>query len=217
MMKTRVLLVDDHSLFREGLASIINSQPDMEVVGEAGDGLEALVKARELKPELVLLDIEMPGMDGLASASKIMEEIPGVIIVMLTVRAEDEKLFDAIKRGAQGYLLKDIRSREMLQMLRAALQGEAALPPALAAKMLEEFRRISRVVPIEGEFEPPTLTRREQDVLSLAAQGASDKEIAEALTISLNTVKTHIRNILAKLQVSSRQEAAWVAQQKGLL
>ena len=214
MKPVRVFLVDDHALFREGLAGIIASQPDMEVVGEAADGLEAVVKAKELSPDLVLMDIQMPGLDGLEAARQIKKELPEARIVMLTVRSDDEKLFAAIKNGAQGYLLKDIRSREMLEMLRGALRGEAAISPQLAGRMLEEFRRMSLQMP-EGAAEEVTLTQREQDVLSLVAKGAADKEIAEQLSLSLHTVKTHMRNILTKLQVGSRREAARVARHKG--
>ena len=125
MNKTSVLLVDDHVLLREGLAGIISSQPDMKVVGEASDGLEAIVKALDLRPELILMDIQMPGCDGIEATHKIKQALPGTIIVMLTVRDDEEKLFEAIKNGAQGYLLKNISSQDMLQMLRGALKGEA--------------------------------------------------------------------------------------------
>jgi len=217
MQPIRVLLIDDHALFREGLAGIIASQPDMQVVGEASDGFEGLVKAQELNPDLILMDIQMPGMDGLETTRQVRKIMPDVKIVMLTVRKDDEKLFEAIKEGAQGYLLKDIRSREMLSMLRGALQGEAALSPEQAGRVLEEFRRLSQLVPPEPETETVALTEREQEILALVARGMKDKEIAEALTISLNTVKTHMHNILSKLQVSSRREAARLARQKGLL
>ncbi|MEJ2263588.1 MAG: response regulator transcription factor [Anaerolineales bacterium] len=213
----RVFLADDHDLFREGLAGIIASQADMEVVGEASDGLEAIVKALELTPDLILMDIQMPGCDGLEATKKIKKDLPETTIVVLTVRDEDEKLFEAIKNGAQGYLLKTIRSREMLEMLRGAMQGEAAISPNLAGRMLEEFRRLSKLAPIDLDEEIVSLTQREQEVLSLVATGATDKEIAEKLYISLHTVKSHMRNILAKLQVNSRREAARLAKQKGLL
>jgi DNA-binding NarL/FixJ family response regulator len=216
MTPYRVLLADDHALFREGLAGIINAQPDFRVVGEASDGLEVFVKAQEMKPDLILMDVQMPGMDGLEATRQIKQVLPATVIVMLTVRDDDEKLFQALKNGAQGYLLKDIPSKEMLAMLRGALKGEAALSPALAARVLAEFRRLS-AGGITAQEDDSGLTEREQQALAYVAQGATDKEIAEALSISLNTVKTHMRNILSKLQVSSRREAARVAKSKGLV
>ena len=217
MKPIRVLLADDHDLFREGLAGIIDAQEDMQVVGEAYDGLEVIVKAEELRPDLILMDIQMPGCDGLEATLKIKKELPETIIVMLTVRDDEEKLFDAIRYGAQGYLLKNIRSRELLEMLRGAVQGEAAISPLLAGRMLEEFRRLSRLEPAESSEELVDLTLREQEVLGLVSEGLTDKEIAAELSISLYTVKSHLRNILSKLQVSSRREAARLAKSKGLL
>jgi DNA-binding NarL/FixJ family response regulator len=217
MEALRVLLADDHDLFREGLAGIIAAQPDMQVVGEASDGLEAVVKAIELKPDLILMDIQMPGVDGLEATRQIKKEQPETTIVILTVRDEDEKLFEALKSGAQGYLLKSIRSKEMLDMLRGAARGEAAISPLLAGRMLEEFRRMSHLIPLEHEGKVEELTQREREVLSLVAAKMSDKEIAESLSISLNTVKTHLRNILSKLHVNSRREAARLARSKGLV
>jgi DNA-binding NarL/FixJ family response regulator len=214
----RVLLADDHSLFREGLANILNAQPEFEVVGEAGDGLEAIVKARELVPELIVMDITMPGVNGVEATQRIKAELPQVTIVMLTVRDEDEELFAAIKSGAQGYLLKSIRSRDLVNLLPAAVRGEAVLTPALGGRMLEEFRRLSQsqpLVPEEGEI--VALTQREQEVLGLVAEGASDKGIASALNISIHTVKSHMRNILAKLHLSHRHEAALYALREGLI
>lgn len=216
MEKVRVLLVDDHALFREGLAGIIGSQPDMQVVGEANDGLEAFVKAQELKPNLILMDVQMPGMDGLEAARQIKQILPEAVIIMLTVRDDDEKLFGALKNGAQGYLLKEIRSQSMLDMLRGALRGEAALSPSLAGRVLSEFRRLSKGGIQETE-DDGGLTEREHQVLVEAARGATDKEIAAALNISLNTVKTHVRNILSKLHVRTRREATKAAQAKGIL
>jgi two-component system NarL family response regulator len=216
MERVRVLLADDHALFREGLAGIIGSQPDLVVIGEASDGLEAVVKARELRPDLILMDIQMPGMDGLEATRQIKEILPDTTIVMLTVRGDDERLFESLKNGAQGYLLKDIRSQEMLSMLRGAMRGEPALSPSLAGRVLAEFRRLSKYG-IAGREEDAGLTEREQQVLGEVARGATDKEVAETLMISLNTVKTHMRNILGKLQVSSRREAARVARNKGIV
>ena len=216
MEQVRVLLADDHALFREGLAGIINNQPDMQVVGEANDGLEAFVKAQELKPDLILMDVQMPGMDGIEAVRQIKQILPETIIVMLTVRGDDIMLFEALKNGAQGYLLKDIQSQYMLEMLRGALRGEAAISPSLAGRVLSEFRRLSKGGVSEKE-DDSGLTEREQQVLVEASKGATDKEIAAALNISLNTVKTHIRNILSKLHVSTRREATRAAQAKGIL
>ena len=216
MAQVRVLLADDHDLFREGLAGIIRAQSDLQVIGEANDGLEALIKAQELKPDLILMDVQMPGMDGIEAVQQIKQVLPETIIVMLTVRGDDEMLFEALKNGAQGYLLKEIRSKDLLELLRGAMRGEAALSPSLAGRVLAEFRRLSKGVTPEKE-DDSGLTEREQQVLVEASKGATDKEIAAALNISLNTVKTHIRNILAKLHVSTRREAAKVARNKGLV
>jgi two-component system NarL family response regulator len=222
MTRYRVLLADDHALFREGLAGIIASQPDMEVVGEASDGMEAVVKAETLRPDLLLMDVQMPALDGIGAARQVREKLPDTIIVMLTVRDDDEKLFEALKSGAQGYLLKDIHSKEMLGMLRGALNGEAALSPSMAGRVLKEFRRIgtrlsAHSLDEDNNEELVELTKRELEALTIAARGASDKEIADELVISIHTVKSHMRNILSKLHVNTRREAAKVARNKGLL
>lgn len=217
MEPVRVLLADDHALFREGLAGIINNQPDMQVVGEANDGLEAFVKAQELKPDLILMDVQMPGMDGVEAVGQIKQILPETIIVMLTVRGDDDYLFEALKNGAQGYLLKEIRSQELMEMLRGALRGEAAISPSLAGRVLSEFRRLSKGGVSEKKEDDSGLTEREQQVLIEASKGATDKEIAASLNISLNTVKTHMRNILSKLHVSTRREATRAAKTKGIL
>lgn len=220
MSRYRVLLADDHALFREGLAGIITSQPDMDVVGEASDGLEAVVMAQELKPDLVLMDVQMPTLDGIEAARQIKEMLAHATIVMLTVRDDDEKLFEALKSGAQGYLLKDIHSKEMLAMLRGALHGEAALSPRMAGRVLKEFRRLGSRLPAFAAADDDDLvelTRRELETLTIAARGVSDKEIAEELSISIHTVKSHMRTILSKLHVNTRRQAARIARSKGLL
>lgn len=216
MPLTRILLADDHTLFREGLRGILDDQPDMEVVGEASDGVEALVKAKELDPDLILMDILMPATDGLEATKLIKQELPDTTIVILTVRDDEEKLFQAIKNGAQGYLLKRMSSKAIVKLLRGAMEGEAAITPEMAGLMLEEFRRLSHEVPLE-ESEDFDLTRREIEVLSKVATGATNKEIAEDLTISIHTVKSHMRNILSKLHVGSRREAGRIARHKGLV
>ena len=211
----RVLLVDDHLLFRDGLAGLIGSQADMQVVGEAGDGLEALVMAQNLRPDVVLMDINMPGIDGLEATRLIVQAAPGCHIVMLTVRDETERIFEAIRNGAQGYLLKTIRAQQLTELIRAAARGEAVLTPAIASHVIAEFRKtgsadvVANVVPaVSNDSAAESLTFREQEVLRLIAEGQSDKQIATALSISLYTVKAHVRNILAKLHVNSRRAAA---------
>lgn len=214
----RVMVVDDHDLFRDGIVSVIRGQADMTVVGEAGDGLEALVMAQNLHPDVILMDINMPGTDGLEATRLISQALPDTHIVILTMRDEDARIFDAIRNGAHGYLLKTIRAQHLLDMIRAAARGEAALPPAMAARVMAEFRRQGELPaqagsrtpdlapPPGGEFDE--LTAREQEVLRLVAEGRADKEIAAVLDISLYTVKSHVRSILSKLHVNNRREAA---------
>jgi len=217
MGKIRVLLADDHALFREGLSNILNQQVDFEVVAEASDGLEAVIKARELGPDLILMDVTMPGCDGLEATQQIKAEMPDTTIVMLTVRDEDRKLFEAIRNGAQGYLLKSIRSAEMLRLLRGAVRGEVAITAALGNRMLEEFRRVSQRAADFPAGNPVALTAREQEVLALVAEGATNKEIADQLHLSMHTVKSHMRRILAKLHLERRYEAVAYARRQGLI
>jgi len=212
----RVLLVDDHVLFRKGLASLIDPLEDMEVVGEAGDGREALERARELMPDLILMDIHMPGWDGLKATQLIKEEMPYVKIVMLTISDDDEDIFEAIKSGAQGYLLKNLEPEELFEMLRGVYRGEAPISGLTAARILDEFARLARRKS-SGSNSGESLTPREREVLQLVAQGATNKEIASQLFIAGNTVKNHLRNILAKLHVQNRVQAAAYALREGLI
>jgi DNA-binding NarL/FixJ family response regulator len=215
---SRILLADDHELFRDGLAGLINAQPDLEVIAEAGDGLEALKFARDLKPDLIVMDINMPICDGLEATRLICTELPGSRIVALTVHDEDEKLFAAIKAGAVGYMLKSTNKRKFLDGIRKALAGEAALSSKIATRVLDEFSKMMKQsVAIVSSEEAPDLTLRELDVLQYIATGATDKEIAEKLSISIYTVKSHVRNILGKLHAANRREAARLASRHGLL
>ncbi len=217
MSKTRVLLVDDHLLFREGLVNILAGQPDFEVVGEAADGLEAIVKAEELSPDLILMDVTMPVCDGLEATQRIKKELPDVTIVMLTVNDENENVFEAIRNGAQGYLLKNVSSRELLASLRGAMRDEAAITRTLGGRMLAEFRRISKHAIDTSITNPATLTAREQEVLEHVAAGQTNKEIAQTLNLSIHTVKSHMRKILTKLHLEKRQEAVLYAKKEGLI
>ena len=192
--------MDDSPLFRQGLVSLLASRRDMQVVGEAGDGFEALEKTRETVPDVVLMDIIMPGCDGLEATRMIKQEMPHVQIVMLTVSESEENLFEAIKLGARGYLLKDVGAEELLRVLRGLSRGETYVAPGIAARILQEFARPSRTT--------EALSGREQEVLKLVTEGLSNKEIAQSLGISPSTVKNHLRNIMEKLHVRNRVEAA---------
>ena len=210
MSPIRVLLVDDHALFRKGVADLLTADRDFELVGEASDGARAVEMARELMPDVILMDISMPGMDGLEATRRIKAEIPYVRIVVLTVSDSDRSLFDAIKSGAQGYLLKNVQPHALLSTLSGVVRGEASIPGAMAARLLEDLARDSR--PATPPVTPsPRLTQREQEVLSLVAQGKSNKEIAVALDIAENTVKNHLKNILEKLHLENRVQAATFA------
>lgn len=217
MTKIRVLLVDDHDLFREGLARILASQSEFEIVGEASNGLEAQKQAEILKPDLILMDVGMPVCDGMEATKRIKQKQPNVTIVMLTVCDENEKLFQAIRNGAQGYLLKSIRRWEMIALLKGAIQGEAAITTSMAGRMLEEFRRLDKSKMMDQTDQSDILTEREKQVLFLVASGATNKEIAQKLNVSIHTIKSHMRNLLDKLHLSSRREAATLARWEGII
>lgn len=217
--RARILLVDDHDLIREGLASLIQSQPDLEVAGQAADGLEALTLTRDLHPDLIIMDIGMPVCDGLEATHLIRDEVPDARIIMLTVHDEDEALFEAVKAGARGYILKNTSATDFLRGVRGALADEATLPPKLAGRLLDEFARLAdhSTPSVAGPTEEPDLTPREHDVLRLVATGAINREIADELSISVHTVKSHVHNILKKLHVANRRHAARLAARRGWL
>lgn len=210
----RVLLADDHALFRAGIASLLSAW-GMEVVGEAGDGIEALELARKTKPDLVLMDIGMPVCNGLEATKLIKTELPETTIVMVTVSDEDADLFEAIKAGATGYLLKNMSEEEFSRTLDAIAEGEPALSPGLAARILDELAR--RSGERREDERGPELSDREREVLTLVAEGATNREIAERLVISENTVSFHVKNILAKLHLKNRAQAAAYAIRSGLV
>lgn len=213
----KVLLADDHALFRSGIASLLRQQADFEVVGEASNGLEAFEKARELMPDVILMDIHMPGGDGLEATRKIKEVLPYTKIIILTISDEDQTLFEAIKSGAQGYLLKKIEPQDLFEMIRGVFQGEAPISGAMAAKILGEFAKQRSVGVPEQKSPQDSLTQREREVLGLLSQGATNKEIAGSLFISENTVKNHLKNILEKLHLENRVQAAVFALRQGLV
>lgn len=206
----RVLICDDHAIVREGLRALITSEPGMEVVGEAVDGIEAVQKSRDLHPDVILLDLQMPRKNGIEAIEEIKVENPEAHILVLTSFAEDEKVFPAIKAGALGYLLKDSSPQELLEAIRDTHRGESSLHPAIARKLIRELNRPSDLPPAE---EP--LTEREVEVLRLVAQGLSNQDIAEQLVISERTVRTHVGNILDKLHLANRTQAALYAVREG--
>jgi DNA-binding NarL/FixJ family response regulator len=215
MESLRILLVDDHILFRKGLASLMESRDDLAVVGEAGDGEEALVKARETMPDIILMDVRMPKCNGLEATRRIKREMPCVKIVMLTVSYEDRDLFVAIKNGAEGYLLKDLEPEQLFTMLERVRQGDVPLSGVIAAKILKELAPDRRDEQPEGAREE--LTPREIEILKLLTEGATNKEIGTRLFIAENTVKMHMANILEKLHLQNRIQAAVYAVRQGLL
>jgi DNA-binding NarL/FixJ family response regulator len=212
----RILLVDDHILFRKGVASLIASHQDMEVVGEAGDGLEGVAQAREMMPDVILMDISMPKCDGLEATRLIKREMPHVKIIMLTVSDDDRHLFAAIKDGAEGYLLKNLEPYQFFDMLEGLRKGEVAISGAMASKILREFRQPEQSLAQPSEM-GDELTPREIEVLKLVVEGGTNREIAESLSITENTVKIHLRNILEKLHLQNRIQAAVYAVRQGLV
>ncbi len=211
----RVLIADDHALFRQALRAVLDGEPDLDLVGEASDGEEAIRMAEELAPDVVLMDVRMPNIAGIDAARRLKESLPSTKVVMLTVSDDEEDLFDAIKAGASGYLLKEINPDEVARAIRQIQAGQSLLSPSMASKLLTEFATMTK----QAEERPfhPRLTDREMQVLKLVAQGMTNREIGKELHISENTVKNHIRNILEKLHLNSRMEAVIYAVREKLL
>lgn len=211
----RVLIADDHAIVREGLRWLITTEPGMELVAEAADGSEAVQKARALKPDVILLDLVMPQLDGIAAIVQIKRENPDARILVLTSFADDERVFAAVKAGALGYLLKDSLPRDLLQGIRDVYEGELAIQPAIAHKLMRELQRSARLSP-EASLAQEPLTEREVEVLALVARGLPNQEIAKRLQISERTARTHVSNILDKLHLENRTQAALYALREGL-
>lgn len=214
----RVLLVDDQALFREGLRTLLGMQPGLEVVGEAANGEEALRLAAKLCPQVVLMDLRMPVLDGVTATRRLREAQPDCRVIVMTTFDDDEYVFEGLRAGAVGYLLKDVPSEKLVEAIRAAARGESFLQPSVAAKVIAEFSRLAE----QAQAKPPPplvepLSERELEVLRLVARGASNKEIAAALFIAEGTVKNHLTSILGKLGARDRTQALLKAQELGLV
>lgn len=215
MNPLRIMLVDDHILFRKGLARLLDAQPDFEVVGEAADGEEALQAVGTLRPDVVLMDLRMPVCDGLEATRRIKHSFPEVRVVMLSVSEEDQDFFAAIRCGADGYLVKDLRPEGLFQELRGLAQGEAPLSRTMTSKLLRQLARQGSMIvpPVSSDL----LSPREEEVLTLIVEGLTNREIATDLGIAVNTVRNHVRSILEKLDVRNRVQAAVYAVRSGLV
>jgi len=206
-----VLIADDHPIIRDSLRTLIATEPDLKLVGEAVDGEEAVSKTLELKPDVILMDLVMPVKDGLEAISEIKSLLPEVSILVLTSFSDEDKVFPAIRAGALGYLLKDSSPQELLKAIHDVYRGEASLHPSIALQLIREINRPSELPPVENP-----LSERELEVLKLVAQGLTNQEIATRLVLSEWTVRTHVRNILGKLHLANRTQAALFALREGL-
>ena len=217
MNPIKILLVDDQPLFREGLCTLLSVHPDLEVVGEAANGAEAIRLARSLLPLVVLMDLQMPVLDGVAATRRLHEEQPDCRVIVLTTFDDDELVFDGLRAGAVGYLLKDAPSEKLAEAIRVAARGETFLQPSVAAKVVAEFARLSRKTITTGHPLMEPLSEREIEILRLIAQGASNREIAGTLFLAEGTVKNHVTSILGKLAARDRTQAALKSKDCGLI
>jgi DNA-binding NarL/FixJ family response regulator len=214
----KILIVDDQSLFREALKTLLNASPDFEIVGDASNGEEALRMVLQFSPNVVLMDLRMPIMDGVEATRRILQMNKPTKVIVLTTFDDDENVFEALRAGAVGYLLKDVSSEKLYEAIKAANQGEYFLLPSITAKVVSEFSRISRPAPKNQEnFLPDPLSPREIEIIRLVATGASNKEIAEQLVISEGTVKNHLSSILSKMSVRDRMQAVLKAKELGII
>lgn len=216
MTKIRILVCDDHEILLKGIVQLLKLQPSFEVVGEAKDGREACSLSQATKPDIILMDVNMPNCNGIEATAWIRQHNQQVKIIMLTVSDQEDDLFEAIKNGANGYLLKNINTEELFHHVRKVYEGEPAFSPGLANKILAQFSHIAGKLPVDGS-RPYELSDRENEVLELVARGKTNKYIADKLYISEHTVKKHLQHILEKLHVNNRAEAAAVAIRKGLV
>jgi two-component system NarL family response regulator len=212
----RVLLADPHALFRRGVRLVLDDEPDIEVIGECDDGLDAVDRIVELSPDLVLMDVRLPGVSGIEATRRARTLVPNVKVAILTVSEDDDDLFAAVRAGATGYILKEVAIEDLPDAVRAVARGDSLISPSMASRLLGEFNALSRRVQ-EQRGTAPRLSDRELEVLRLVARGMSNKDIAAELVIAENTVKNHVRNILEKLQLRSRMEAAMYAVREKLV
>ncbi|MCD6289928.1 MAG: response regulator transcription factor [Anaerolineae bacterium] len=214
----RIVLVDDQAIVREGLRALLSMEPDMQVVGEASSGQEAIQMTRSMQPDIVLMDVRMPGMDGLAALERLKAERPETSVIMVTLYDDPDYLLRAVMAGAAGYILKDASRSELIRAVRVTASGGAIISPLMLRGLLQEVSRLFGDVPKKSaEDELPNLSQRELEVLRLVAEGCSNREIAERLILSPTTVKTHVQNILQKMGVSDRTQAAVTAIRSGLI
>jgi two-component system nitrate/nitrite response regulator NarL len=209
----RILLVDDHTLFRSGVKALLARQADFEVVGEASDGLEGVKRARELRPDIVLMDLDMPGISGREALKMLLEELPDTPVLMLTVSEASEDLLGTLQSGAKGYLLKNIDAEYFVDSIRRVARGEAVVAPQMTGKLVAGLKGGAPA----GAADKDRLSTREREILALLARGASNKEIAREFVLAESTVKIHVQNILRKLNLSSRVQAAVYAVESGLI
>ena len=209
----RVLVADDHILFRDGVRALLNSMPDLEVVGEAGDGEEVVAKAAALRPDVILMDLQLPGLNGVEATRRILRTQPGVSVLVLTMFEDTDTVLAAMRAGARGYILKDTDEEALLRSVRAVASGEALFGPGVAERIM---RYLAEATPSAERAAFPELTDREREVLWLLAQGLSNQEVADRMGISLKTARNHVSNILARLQVADRTEAVARARAAGL-
>ena len=217
MERIKVLIADDHRVVREGLMAILKTKENIEVVGEAQDGQEAIEKARTLEPDVILMDVSMPRMGGVEATRQIKREFPHIGIIALTMYDEQQYIFDLVRAGATGYLLKDTESSQIVEAIRAIYRGESLIHPSVASKILAEFSLLAQKKGKKPSWEDHDLTEREITVVRLVADGKTNKEIANNLDLSEKTVKNHVRNIFHKLQVYDRTQAAILAIRKGII
>jgi DNA-binding NarL/FixJ family response regulator len=215
--RIRVLVADDHALYRRGLEMVLSQEDDIEIVGEAGDGAEAIQRAEELLPDVVLMDIRMPRRSGIEACTAIKDVAPSTKIIILTISDEESDLYEAVRAGANGYLLKDVPGEEIADGIRAVVGGQSLISPSMASKLLSEFATMIKKSEERPQLPVPRLTERELQVLKLVARGMANRDIAGELFISENTVKNHVRNILEKLQLHSRMEAVVYAVRERIL